>query len=265
MNAEEEENPAAKRLREFAHFHDLDQDVVKNLGFVKVSDGDLFDHLNIVNTARVHSYMFNDPHKQRGEPGVLDGGVNADIYETHLSFPEFVLDFLIKKFSAHKYVNQAAWNLLYMMEKYRSEYALIKIFALFLREKYGNQDLIFFLFARNTIYKEVSLFTYEHGLQNRRTNKVLDSKQRPFKSNSRRATRIVSKADNHKILDLFNGNLVSGISSKVIGKDIEHHFLTVAQCFSCGESIFNRHPKMKFQFIRKVQQEMERLYSHEQA
>ena len=50
-----------QRLKEFCEFHDLEEDVVKDLGFVKVSDGD-----RLVKTfvRDLEKWYFCDPQKE---------------------------------------------------------------------------------------------------------------------------------------------------------------------------------------------------------
>lgn len=90
------------------------------------------------------------------------------------SFAEFVLDYLIRKHGGApgqmRLINQSAWNLIYTVEKFRAEFAQVKIFGLFLNETYEPRDLLFFLYARRAISREQNSFAYESRLAKRRSD-----------------------------------------------------------------------------------------------
>jgi hypothetical protein len=83
----------------------------------------------------------------------------ANQYEVKESFPYFVIDFLSNKFVKKHMVDQNALDLLLSVEHFRKANNIVEIFAKFLNEEYDTDDLIFFLFVRSCIEKELK-FTY---------------------------------------------------------------------------------------------------------
>jgi hypothetical protein len=75
------------------------------------------------------------------------------------SFPIFVVDFLLNKFVKKHMVDQNALDILLSCDYFKDYYHDINIFAKFLNEEYDTDDLIFFLFVRSCIEKEMK-FTY---------------------------------------------------------------------------------------------------------
>ena len=58
---------------------------------------------------------------------------------------------------------------------------------------------------------------------------------------------------------MFNGRLISGVSSGVTATNVSIHFLTVAQCYSAASQIFAQHGRLRRSFLRKLQAEVNRL------
>jgi hypothetical protein len=70
-------------------------------------------------------------------------------------FPVFVVDFLSKRFGLRSLVDQHAWDLLYNVHALRSTHLEVELFARFLEEYYDPDDLLFFLYVRSVVQKEL--------------------------------------------------------------------------------------------------------------
>jgi hypothetical protein len=70
-------------------------------------------------------------------------------------FPVFVVDFLSKRFGLRSLVDQHAWDLLYNVHALRSSHLEVELFARFLEEYYDPDDLLFFLYVRSVVQKEL--------------------------------------------------------------------------------------------------------------
>jgi hypothetical protein len=77
------------------------------------------------------------------------------------SFPIFVVDFMLNKFVKKPFVDQNALDLLLSLDFYKKDYKDIEIFSKFLNEEYDSDDLIFFLFVRSCIEKEMKFMFVE--------------------------------------------------------------------------------------------------------
>jgi hypothetical protein len=89
----------------------------------------------------------------------LKKGNNVDVLDD--SFPEFVVEFLVNKYMKKPFVDQNALDLLLSVDHFRKENSDIEIFAKFLNEEYNNDDLIFFLFVRSSLEKELKFMYIE--------------------------------------------------------------------------------------------------------
>lgn len=76
-------------------------------------------------------------------------------------FPVFVVDFFINKFVKKSIVDQNALELLMSIDYYKDINREVAIFARFLTQEYDTDDLIFFLFVRSCIEKEMKLMFIE--------------------------------------------------------------------------------------------------------
>jgi len=72
------------------------------------------------------------------------------------AFPEFVFDFLSKKYGLKKLVDQTCADLIHSIAALRRNDVHGEIFAKFLEESYDGADLLFFLYVRNNAEKEIS-------------------------------------------------------------------------------------------------------------
>jgi len=85
---------------------------------------------------------------------------NADI-DACDPFPIFVVDFFINKFVKKPIVDQHALDLLMSIDYFKEFSHEIEIFTKFLTEEYDTDDLIFFLFVRSCIEKEMKIMFIE--------------------------------------------------------------------------------------------------------
>jgi len=76
-------------------------------------------------------------------------------------FPVFVVDFFINKFVKKPIVDQHALDLLMSIDYYKDINREVAIFTKFLTQEYDTDDLIFFLFVRSCIEKEMKIMFIE--------------------------------------------------------------------------------------------------------
>lgn len=68
-------------------------------------------------------------------------------------FPDFVIEFLTKRYGLKRIVERQAWDLLYTVHSFRKNYTDIELFARFLEESYALDDLYFFGLFRHECYR----------------------------------------------------------------------------------------------------------------
>lgn len=71
------------------------------------------------------------------------------------SMPGFVVEFFTKRYGLPQLVDQMSWDLLYNMHQNRSEYLEVELFARFMEEFYDADDLLFLLYVRSVLQKEL--------------------------------------------------------------------------------------------------------------
>ena len=76
-------------------------------------------------------------------------------------FPIFVLDFLINKFNKKSIIDRHALDLLISLDYYKENSIEVEIFSKFIDETFDTDDLIFFLFVRSCIEKEMKIMFIE--------------------------------------------------------------------------------------------------------
>ena len=76
-------------------------------------------------------------------------------------FPVFVVDFFINKFVKKPIVDQHALDLLMSIDYHKEINREVAIFTKFLTQEYDTDDLIFFLFVRSCIEKEMKIMFIE--------------------------------------------------------------------------------------------------------
>ena len=72
-------------------------------------------------------------------------------------FSKFTYDFIFNKFKKKQFVDQNCMNIMMTIDFYQGQYEDIRIFSNFLSGKYNTEDLLFFLFLRNNIEKELGI------------------------------------------------------------------------------------------------------------
>ena len=82
------------------------------------------------------------------------------------SFPEFVGNFLINKFPKKDVLHKKAVDFMLSLDFYGLKHKDIKVFQQFVTEEYDTDDLIFYLFVRSCIEKELKVFFLEKAKEN---------------------------------------------------------------------------------------------------
>jgi len=77
-------------------------------------------------------------------------------------FPIFVVDFFSKRYGLRNIVDQNCWDLLFNVNLYREKHLEVAIFGRFLEEFYDPDDLLFFLYVRSVIQKEIGVNFRNH-------------------------------------------------------------------------------------------------------
>ena len=70
-------------------------------------------------------------------------------------FPAFVVKRLSTKVGLRSLVDQTCWDLLYNAHVYRRDYLEVEMFCRFLQEFYDHDDLLFFLYVRSVVAKQL--------------------------------------------------------------------------------------------------------------
>mmetsp|Transcript_3092 Transcript_3092/g.4755 ORF Transcript_3092/g.4755 Transcript_3092/m.4755 type:complete len:680 (+) Transcript_3092:79-2118(+) len=70
-------------------------------------------------------------------------------------FPVFVVKQLSMKVGLRSLVDQTCWDLLYNAHVYRRDYLEVEMFCRFLQEFYDHDDLLFFLYVRSVVAKQL--------------------------------------------------------------------------------------------------------------
>jgi hypothetical protein len=76
-------------------------------------------------------------------------------------FPFFVVEFLTNKYVKKPIIDQHSLDILLSTDYFKTNSKEIKIFSKFLNEEYDTDDLIFFLFVRSCIEKEMKIMFIE--------------------------------------------------------------------------------------------------------
>jgi len=71
-------------------------------------------------------------------------------------FPTFVVEFFTKRYGLRSLIDQSCWDLLYNIHRFRKENIEVEVFARFLEEMYDPDDLLFFLYVRSVVAKELN-------------------------------------------------------------------------------------------------------------
>jgi len=84
-------------------------------------------------------------------------------------FPIFCVEFLVNKHVKKNLVDQHGLDLLISADFYKTQYKEIEIFHKFLNEEFDTDDLIFFLFVRSCIEKEMKMMFIEKSREEMKT------------------------------------------------------------------------------------------------
>ena len=77
------------------------------------------------------------------------------------SFPSFIFEFIVNKYAKKQLIDQTCMNILLSLEYFKINYEDIRLFSDFLNENYNNEDLLFFLFLRSNIEKNLGVSILE--------------------------------------------------------------------------------------------------------
>ena len=77
-------------------------------------------------------------------------------------FPDFVAASFERKYGVGAVVGQNCWDLLYTVHTYRKDQLSVETFARFLEEGYDSDDLLFYLYGRSTVQKELGVSLRGH-------------------------------------------------------------------------------------------------------
>ncbi len=72
-------------------------------------------------------------------------------------FPKFTYDFIFNKYKKKQFVDQNCLNIMLTVDFFQEQYEDIRIFSYFLSGKYNIEDLLFYLFLRNNVEKELGI------------------------------------------------------------------------------------------------------------
>jgi hypothetical protein len=67
----------------------------------------------------------------------------------------FVMDFFVKKYGLKSLVDQTCWDLLYNLHALRKDHLEAEVFGRFLEETYDPDDMLFFLYVRSVVQREL--------------------------------------------------------------------------------------------------------------
>ena len=139
------------------------------------------------------------------------------------SFPDFVYNFLKNKNINKISIDKMCMNFLCSLEYYKSKYEEIKNFSYFLSEYYNNDDLIFFLFVRNCIEKEIGLNFIEKAeddiiLQKKQylMENIFDTEIYLNKKMIKNIANIIYGKDENVLINYFIDKFEDGISANYL-------------------------------------------------
>lgn len=81
--------------------------------------------------------------------------------EVNDPFPQFIIEFLTNKYIKKPMLDKQALDILLSSDYYKDKSKEIEIFVKFILEEYDSEDLIFFLFVRSCIEKEMKMMFIE--------------------------------------------------------------------------------------------------------
>jgi len=96
-------------------------------------------------------------HEMREIEREDDSSVSTNVNNLASIFPYFVVKNVSNIVGLRTLTDQHCWDLLYSVHHYRKDYLEVEMFARFLQEFYYPEDLLFFIYVRNTIAKSFHL------------------------------------------------------------------------------------------------------------
>ena len=92
-----------------------------------------------------------DTAELRGEVDAADAAEGSSA----TPFPTFVVDFFSKRYGLRSLIDQTCWDLLASVGALRRSHMEVEVFARFLEESFDPDDLLFFLYVRSVVQKEL--------------------------------------------------------------------------------------------------------------
>ena len=123
-----------------------------------------------------------------------------------LNFPNFVYEYLSNKYAKKTLIDQYSMNILLSCEYFKSENEEIRIFSLFLSEIYSIDDIMFFLFLRSNIEKELKILFIEKAKDETKIQHMEDKDEilRDIHLNQKMIQKIIATVYNSDDEILFN-------------------------------------------------------------
>ena len=139
------------------------------------------------------------------------------------SFPVFVGKLLISKYPKKSQLDQQTVNILSSVEFYAKTYKDVKLFSMFLTEEYDGDDLIFYLFVRSCIEKELKMFFLEKAKEKvkKGNSNVMDDIYVPVKACHNIALAIFGN-DEPELLNGFIDKVAHLTSTESLNKKKTH-------------------------------------------
>lgn len=137
---------------------------------------------------------------------ILKNKAHSKKDKTLLSFPHFVYEFLSNKYSKKTLIDQFAMNILLTCEYFKNENEEIRMFSLFLSELYTFDDIMFFLFLRSNIEKELKILFLEKAKDETKIQHMEDRDEilRDIHLNQKVIQKIIASVYNNDDEILFN-------------------------------------------------------------
>ena len=135
------------------------------------------------------------------------------------SFQEFFANFMMQKYKKKDTLEQVTINILSSIEFYSRQYKDIRVFARFLREDYDTDDLIFFLFVRNCIEKELKIIFVEkmrHAINGQLDDNANIEIFVPYKSSGHIGQLVFGRTD-ERALENFNNKVAELFEKEAVG------------------------------------------------
>jgi hypothetical protein len=140
-------------------------------------------------------------------------------------FPVFVGNFLISKFPKKATLHKKAVDFMLSLDFYGMKHKDIKIFQQFVTEEYDSDDLIFYLFVRSCIEKELKVFFVEKAKDNLGQGLLYEKEDNdilvPVKKCEKLAKKIFG-ADETELINNFMENIKTLLETDAADKKKKH-------------------------------------------